>query len=530
MKAFAQLIKTLDEASQTNAKLAALSEYFKSAAPEDRVWCIAIFSGRRPPRGVTTAEMRIWAAEAAELPLWLLENTYHIVGDLAETISLLLPPAQHKSTRTLQQWIQALLNLKGQDLAARKGFMLSAWTECDGYERFVFNKLITGGFRIGVSQKLMTRALAQATGQDAADLAHKLMGQWNPEMTSWEDLILAQNASINLSRPYPFCLAHALDTEPTKLGDISEWSAEWKWDGIRAQVVVREKNCFIWSRGEEMVNNQFPELAPLAEQLPHGTVIDGELLAWADDKPLPFHLLQKRLGRKTVPASLLKSAPIRLLAYDLLEEKGSDIRAQPFAQRRSALEALLQTHNAQDVIIPSRSLPAKSWGDLATYRADARSTLAEGLMIKSRQSPYIAGRKKGHWWKWKLDPRTIDGVMIYAQAGHGRRANLYTDFTFAVWDGPALVPFTKAYSGLSDAEFRKITAWVRKNTLQRFGPVRQVTPQHVFEIAFEGIQESTRHKSGIALRFPRMARWRGDKKPEDANTLADLKEMLHVQP
>jgi len=248
MKAFAQLIKTLDEASQTNAKLAALSEYFKSAAPEDRVWCIALFSGRRPARSVTTTEMRIWAAEAAELPLWLLENTYHIVGDLAETISLLLPPAQYKSTRTLQQWIQALLNLKGQDLATRKGFMLLAWTECDGYERFVFNKLITGGFRIGVSQKLMTRALAQATGQDAADLAHKLMGQWDPQTTSWEDLILAQNARINLSRPYPFCLAHALDTEPTKLGDISAWSAEWKWDGIRAQVVVREKTCFIWSR------------------------------------------------------------------------------------------------------------------------------------------------------------------------------------------------------------------------------------------------------------------------------------------
>ena len=259
-------------------------------------------------------------------------------------------------------------------------------------------------------------------------------------------------------------------------------------------------------------------------------MIDGELLAWADDKPLPFHHLQKRLGRKSVPASLLKSAPIRLLAYDLLEEKGTDIRAQPFVQRRSALEALLQTHDTKDVIIPSRALPAKSWGDLAEYRAAARSTLAEGLMIKSRQSPYIAGRKKGHWWKWKLDPRTIDGVMIYAQAGHGRRANLYTDFTFAVWDGPTLVPFTKAYSGLSDAEFRKITAWVRKNTLQRFGPVRQVTPQHVFEIAFEGIQESTRHKSGIALRFPRMARWRSDKKPEDANTLTDLKEMLHVQP
>ena len=529
MKDFAQLIKTLDETSKTNAKLAALCEYFQSAAPEDRVWCIALFSGRRPARSVTTAEMRIWAAEAAKLPLWLLENTYHIVGDLAETISLLLPPAQYKSTRTLQQWIQALLNLKGQDLAVRKSFMLSAWAECDGYERFVFNKMITGGFRIGVNQRLMTRALAQATGQDASDLAYKLMGHWDPQKTSWEDLMLAQNASMNLSRPYPFCLAHALDTKPAELGDISEWSGEWKWDGIRAQVVVREKKIFIWSRGEEMVNNQFPELAPLAKQLPHGTVIDGELLAWAGDKPLPFHHLQKRLGRKTVPARLLNSTPVRLLAYDLLEENGVDVRAQTFAKRRSALEELLQTHCANDVIIPSRLLPAKSWDDLAAYRATARSKLAEGLMLKLRQSPYIAGRKKGSWWKWKLDPRTIDGVMIYAQAGHGRRANLYTDFTFAVWDGPTLVPFTKAYSGLTDAEFSKITAWVRKNTLQRFGPVRQVTPLHVFEIAFEGIQESKRHKSGIALRFPRMARWRRDKKPEDANNLQELKELLHVE-
>ncbi|NNF72106.1 MAG: ATP-dependent DNA ligase, partial [Rhodobacteraceae bacterium] len=370
------------------------------------------------------------------------------------------------------------------------------------------------------------RALSTATGIDASDLAHRLMGDWTPDTTSYHALIEAPDPGADLSKPYPFYLAYQLDDGPEPLGDPGDWAAEHKWDGIRGQLIRRGGAHFLWSRGEELMTDRFPELATARDYLPEGCVIDGEVLAWADGAPLPFNALQKRIGRKTVPKKLLAEAPVILQAYDLLEEGGEDLRPLPFATRRARLDALIGAVPAEAPFRLSPLLSFATWDDLATERARSREIGAEGVMLKRRDAPYRDGRRKGDWWKWKVDPLTIDAVMIYAQSGHGRRANLFTDFTFAVWNGNELVPFTKAYSGLTDAEFTQITAWVRKNTLQRFGPVRQVRPEHVFEIAFEGIQESPRHKSGVALRFPRMKRWRHDKPVAEANTLGDLKEML----
>ncbi len=354
------------------------------------------------------------------------------------------------------------------------------------------------------------------------------MGNWTPETTDWHSLIEAEDASADASRPYPFYLAYALETAPEALGSPTDWRAEWKWDGIRGQLILRDGQYFVWSRGEELMTDRFPELARATDFMPMGTVIDGEILAWNGAAPLPFNALQKRIGRKTVPKTLLRDAPVIVYAYDLLEADGVDLRQMPFADRRARLEGLLARVPTDAPVRLSPQLDFDSWEALATQRLQARGARAEGLMLKHAASPYLSGRKKGDWWKWKLDPLTIDAVMIYAQSGHGRRANLFTDFTFAVWQGDDLVPFTKAYSGLTDAEFRQITAWVRKNTQQRFDPVRQVTPEHVFEIAFEGIHESPRHKSGVALRFPRMARWRQDKQVREANTLDDLRQMLEV--
>jgi len=388
--------------------------------------------------------------------------------------------------------------------------------------------------RVGVSQKLMTRALARASGRDEAELAHRLMGNWHPDDTTWHALIEARDATADASRPYPFYLAHALEDGPEALEHPAEWRAEWKWDGIRGQLILRGGAHYVWSRGEELMTDRFPELARAVDYLPDGTVLDGELLVWHEGAATPasFNTLQPRIGRKTVPKKLLRDAPVVLHAYDLLEWQGADIRAQPFHARRALLEAACATLPAGAPVKLSPQLPFATPQDLHAYRGGARDAHAEGLMLKRADSPYLAGRKRGDWWKWKLAPLTIDAVMIYAQAGSGRRANLFTDFTFAVRHGPpgneTLVPFTKAYSGLTDKEFREITAWVRKNTLQRFGPVRQVTPHHVFEIAFEGIQASPRHKSGVALRFPRMLRWRHDKPMSQANTLDDLNEMLRL--
>ena len=528
MKRFAQLFTRIDQTTKTNTKVAALADYLAEAPEDDRLWTVALFSGRRPKRAVTTTRLREWAAERAGLPLWLFEEAYPIVGDLAETIALILPPPKATSDTSLTAHIHALIALGQQPEEARKQAVLQAWDQLDTTERFLFNKLLTGGFRIGISQKLMTRALAQATGRDEAELAHRLMGDWTPQTTSWEALIHSDDPAADASRPYPFYLAYALEDPPESLGAPQDWHAEWKWDGIRGQLILRGGQHYTWSRGEELMTDRFPELARALDFLPDGLVLDGEILAWADGRPLPFNALQKRIGRKTVPKKLLTEAPVILYAYDLLEEDGQDLRPQPFAARRARLEALVSDLPADAPIRLSPTLPFDDWDTLASLRTTARDHQSEGLMLKRRDSPYLAGRKKGDWWKWKLDPLTIDAVMIYAQSGHGRRANLFTDFTFAVWKGNDLVPFTKAYSGLTDAEFREITAWVRKNTQQRFGPVRQVTPEHVFEIAFEGIQPSPRHKSGVALRFPRMARWRKDKPLQEANTLDDLQEMLRL--
>lgn len=526
MQAFATLFRALDETNKTTLKVKALAAFFETASDEDKLWAIALFSSRRPKRAVSTAQLRAWAAERAGIAPWLFEECYPIVGDLAETISLVLTPPTQSSERSLSGWLEQLLHLQKADEPAKRAFVEDAWDRLGGTERFLFNKLITGGFRIGVSQKLMTRALSKATGQPEADLAHKLMGDWSPATTSFHALIETGNAQSALSRPYPFYLAYGLEGAPQDLGSETEWHAEWKWDGIRGQIIRRGGAHFVWSRGEELMTDRFPEFAPLLDHLPDGTVLDGEILAWRDAAPLPFATLQKRIGRKTVPKSVLKDAPVVMLAYDLLEYGGADIRAQPFETRRAHLAELLATVPADAPLHLSPEVPFDSWDALARKRDTSRAAKAEGLMLKHRSSPYLSGRKKGDWWKWKLDPLTIDAVMIYAQSGSGRRANLFTDYTFAVWDGADLVPFAKAYSGLTDAEFRTITAWVKRNTLQRFGPVRQVPAEHVFEIAFEGIQHSTRHKSGVALRFPRMLRWRQDKPAQEANTLADLQEML----
>ena len=525
MKDFADLYARIDESTKTTVKVAALADYFRTAPDDDKLWTVALFSGRRPKRTITATRLREWAAEKSGIPLWLFEESYHIVGDLAETISLVLPEATGTDDRSLTYWIGEIKRLSAADDTTRKAGILAAWDALPGPQRYLFTKLLTGSFRVGVSRKLMTRALAQATNGDEANLTHRLMGDWTPETTTWARLIETTDPSTDLSRPYPFYLAYGLE-DLSALGPATDWSAEWKWDGIRGQFIARGGEHHLWSRGEDLMTDRFPELAQLRDVLPDGTVIDGEVLAFRDNAPLSFNTLQARIGRKSVPKKLLAEAPVILMAYDLLEDHGADIRALPFSDRRARLARIVSDAPDSLPLRLSPTVAATDWDQLAAARDTSRDRSAEGLMLKRLDSPYLAGRKKGDWWKWKVDPLTIDAVMIYAQQGSGRRANLFTDYTFAVWDGDQLVPFAKAYSGLTDAEFRQITAWVRRNTLQKFGPVRQVTPEHVFELGFEGIQASPRHKSGVALRFPRMLRWRHDKPPTEANTLRDLQDML----
>ena len=550
MKDFAALYATLDATTSSLAKQAALQAYLRRVAPEDAAWAVYFLAGGKPRQIVPVKLLRLLAQEAAGLPEWLFEESYQAVGDLAETISLLLPPPQDSHELGLAEWVEEqLLPLRGLPPEELTDRLRAQWRRLAAAERLVYFKLITGAFRVGVSKLQVTQALAAVGEVDAKRVAQRLMGYTHigarPSGEAYRALIApvveGQHEIGTGGQPYPFFLAHPfalpLADFDAALGPSAGWIVEWKWDGIRAQLVKRGGQAWLWSRGEELVSERFPELTQMGEALPDGTVLDGEVVVWREDRAQPFAELQKRIGRKTVGAKLMRDLPVVLLAYDLLEWEGRDLRGLPQSQRREMLDEVV-TQLRHPALVASPMLTGESWADLARQREAARERGVEGLMLKQRASRYGVGRTKesGVWWKWKIDPMSVDAVLIYAQRGHGRRASLYSDYTFAVWDAPPeapgrkLVPFAKAYSGLSDTEMARVDALIRRTTIESFGPVRSVTPTMVFELGFEGIARSTRHKSGIAVRFPRMLRWREDKPVEEADTLQTLAALLPADP
>ncbi len=526
MKAFADLYTALDETTKTSVKVEALAGYFRAVPPEDAVWALHFLIGRRIKRLIETRKLSDWAMAQAGVPEWIFAECYAAVGDLAETIALLLPPPVTCSARPLREWVEErLLPLRQWPDDKQRESLLAAWNEMDERQRFVWNKLITGAFRVGVSQSLVARALAQVSGLSAEVIAHRLMGDWRPEASFYAQLIAQDTGDAAVSQPYPFFLAHPLEGEPEGLGDPTQWVAEWKWDGIRCQVIRRQWQTFVWSRGEELVTDRFPELASLGAFLPEGTAIDGEILPWNGNAPLPFALLQRRIGRKLLGPKILAEVPVVLQSYDLLEWGGEDVREWPLEKRRAQLAELVTALAPTGRILLSEPVPFESWESLTELRRQSRARGVEGFMLKRAGSPYRVGRKRGDWWKWKIEPWSVDCVLTYAQPGHGRRAGLMTDYTFGVWSNGELVTFAKAYSGLTNEEIARVDAWIRRNTLEKFGPVRRVKPELVFELAFEGIQLSPRHKSGVAVRFPRIARWREDKPASEADTLDTLRAL-----
>jgi DNA ligase-1 len=531
MRAFSELYEELDTTTSTNLKVAAMARYFASASPGDAAWAVYILSGRRLKRFIGPALLRRWLIQESALPEWLVEESYATVGDLAETVALLLENTQSAQAVVpdlpLSIWIQdRLLPLREVDEEQQRSAIVEWWRTLPYRECFILNKLLTGELRVGVSELLVVRALAEALQLERADITRRIMGEWHPSADFWESLRSSEPPMSDPAAPYPFFLASPLEEEPAALGAVADWLAEWKWDGIRSQIIRREGKCFIWSRGEDLVTERFPEIVVAAMCLPDGVVLDGELVAWRDGAIRPFADLQQRIGRKKLTAAILERVPVRFLAYDLLEKNYMDLRASPLRERRGHLEELLR--KAPDVLGISGVVSANDWDELAKLREESRSRAVEGLMLKSLDSPYGTGRQRGAWWKWKIDPYSFDGVMLYAQPGHGRRSNLYTDYTFGVWSNGELVPVAKAYSGLSNTEIADLDRWIRAHTTEKFGPVRQVEQTQVFELAYEGIAASPRHKSGIALRFPRIARRRADKPAGEANTLGDLQAVLEA--
>lgn len=525
MRHFAELINALEGTNKTNAKIDAIIDYLERAPDEDKVWFIALFTGKRPKRNINTNYMKEWALEITKLPFWLFQESYSSVGDLGETLSLILPPPIKKIDRTLSEWMNDIITLKDKTEAEKKEFVLNSWNGLDYTERLIFNKLLGGSFRIGVSDKTLINALTKFSGQESSTLMHSLMGKWQPDEISFKELISAEKINPDNSKPYPFCLAHPLEKELEELGNPDEWLVEYKWDGIRGQIIRRNDEVFIWSRGEELVTEQFPEISETIKKMNGNFVLDGEILAVMNGKVLNFNELQKRLNRKTLTKKMLSEIPIEVFAYDILELEGNDLREKPISARRAMLEELLLNETPGNIKL-SKIVDFENWQDLDQIRENSREINSEGLMLKQKNSPYHAGRKKGDWWKWKINPFTIDAVLIYAQKGSGRRSAYYTDYTFGVKNGDAIVTIAKAYSGLTDKEIMEVSRFVTKNAIEKFGPVRTVKPELVFEIAFEGIGFSNRHKSGVALRFPRIVRWRKDKTVDEIDTLEEIKKLI----
>lgn len=530
MKRFVDLFQALDTTTSTNAKVAALVEYFRKTPPGDAVWATYFLTGERLKRFISSRDLQIWAMEFTAMPEWLFKESYHTVGDTAETVALLVGQAHSQmDDRPLQQWMEHdILPLAQRDKNQQGERIKHWWSLLDVNECFLLNKILTGAFRVGVSKTLVLRALAEVAQLDPAVVAHRFVGTWRPSVEFFQQALSAAGHTEEVLRPYPFFLAYPLEQSLDSIGAPADWLAEWKWDGIRGQIMHHRGQVLIWSRGEELVTQQFPELVELALHLPDGVVLDGEILAWKNNVPMDFAALQKRLGRKKPAGAILQHNPVIFMAYDLVQWRGDDWREQPLQERKKQLQNIIQQTDEPRLIL-SPELEFNSWTELMELRDRARAQSVEGLMLKRRDSTYQVGRKKGDWWKWKIEPYTIDAVLLYAQPGSGRRANLYTDYTFALWQGEELVPVAKAYSGLTDSEINRVDNWVRRNTVERFGPVRSVKPELVFELAFENIALSNRHKSGVAVRFPRIKRWREDKPFQEADTLDNLKSLIRLR-
>jgi len=528
VKRFAELYAAIDSTTATSAKTAALVKYFAEVPARDAAWAAWFLTGHRPRQAVKTRNLHTWAAETAGLPLWLFEESYDAVADLAETIALVLPEPEGQDDTPLHAWIEErILPLRELGEVEQRARLTGYWATLRGTERFVFNKLITGAFRVGVSQLLVVRAIAQNFGLDPKIVSHRLAGEWWPTEETWARIVSAEEVETHAAHPYPFFLAHPLEGDPSSLGPRDEWLAEWKWDGIRAQLLKRGDTLALWSRGDEPIAEQFPEIMEDVRKLPP-CVLDGEVLAWKHGRVMPFAALQKRLGRKNPGKKVLEESPVIFMTFDLLEIDGEDWRGRPLMERRARMADLLLAIPGGSRFEVASQVRAPDWETLAIARSQSRAMGTEGLMLKRRDSPYGVGRTRGDWWKWKVEPYTLDAVLVYAQKGSGKRASLFTDYTFAIWKSGELVPFAKAYSGLTDEEIREVDAFIRANTIERFGPVRTVKPELVFELGFEGLQRSNRHKSGIAVRFPRMLRMRKDKAASEANTVEDAFELLEA--
>ena len=536
---FSKLFEDLDSNNSSNKKVNSLTKYFKLNNNLNNILTIYLLIGKKNKRFISGKSLREYYANIYKIPKWLIDECYSKVGDSAEVISLLLQDKllekNIKDDISLNELINEILpKLKKLDENKKKLYIKSLWEKISKDNQLIFNKILSGTFRIGVSKGLVVKAISNMTGVDESIILHRLMGELEPIEETYMFLINQKLEQKELDyKPYPFQLANTFDERIKETISVDKYQFESKWDGIRSQIIKRSNNISIWTRGEELVNKTFPELIKIISHFKNDFVLDGEILIWDENKNRPknFSLLQKRLGRKSPSLKIQKDLPVVFMAYDILEINGKDIRSKILSERRNILEKSFSNLISEDKSIIGKIKITKlhqisNWIDLEEVKNSARKSNTEGLVIKDKQSEYVPGRKKGNWWKYKIDPMQLDGVLIYARPGSGKRADLYTDYSFGIWEDNKLVKFANAYSGLNNEEIRELDKWIRRNTLEKFGPVRSVKPELVFEISFDNIQISKRHKSGIALRFPRITKWRRDKNIMEADNLENALKMI----
>ncbi|ATI41074.1 ATP-dependent DNA ligase [Pacificitalea manganoxidans] len=526
MRAFARLLDRLSFTPSRNDKLTLIADYLRDTPDPDRGWALAALTGDLDLRSITPSRLRQMVEGRIDAELFRL--SYDYVGDLAETIALIWPETETDAQREttppdipLSQVVTRLQAMGRANVPAEMAQMLDALAP---EARFALLKLVTGGLRVGVSAQLAKTALARFGEVELTEIVELWHGLTPPytDLFAW---LTGGEKPVNAARaPFrPVMLSTATDLDQLQALDPAEHFAEWKWDGIRVQAVAEAGTRRIYSRTGEDISGAFPDLV---EAMEFEGALDGELLVRQGTTGVgSFADLQKRLNRKTVSKALLKSNPAMLRAYDLLVDGGDDIRALPQTARRARLETFLAPLDPARFDL-SPLIPFTTWDDVAQARDDLPDPVIEGVMIKRRDTPYLAGRSRGPWFKWKRDPYLIDAILLYAQRGHGKRSGFYSDYTFGVWKGNEIVPVGKAYFGFTDEELKQLDRFIRDNTRERFGPVRSVTPDLVLEIAFEGLNRSPRHKSGVAMRFPRVHRIRWDKPAQEADHLSTLEAML----
>jgi len=518
MRLFGQLLQACLQEPKTLQKISLLSDYFNEESPENMPMALHFLMGENMGRFCSGRQLREWAAQLLGLPDWLVDESYEALGDNSETISLLFPNKPSSLAHDLKAVCERIQQLKSEPIDVKKDWIIDVWSKSSRDDIYTFNKLLGGGIRIGASKKNVLKALSRTVHLDVDILEQRLLGTWEPTKIAYDALVNPDDIAGKGTCPYPFFLASPIQDVDATLMPFSDWQIEPKWDGIRAQLVHRQEGTQLWSRGNDLISDQFPDILDSASELPYG-VYDGEVLAWGADGPQPFADLQKRLNRKKVTRQLLASIPCIMMLYDCLEFEGVDVREQALHERCKKIRDL------RPPFYTSNPLTLNGVSALNDYVKNARNNRVEGVIIKRLSSAYKSGRVRGDWWKLKVDPLLLDVVIMYAQKGKGIRSGLFTDYTFGVWDNNQLVPIGKAYSGLTNDEIKQVHQILNNHLTDRFGPVRGVSPCVVLEVAFDSIQESPRHKSGLALRFPRINRLRLDKPVEEANSLEDARAL-----